>query len=148
MVPAVGGPNRPPPKIKPVKTTAPEQGAVAGSSSAASSSRAAPAPPPRGSKSAARQIAAQHLPEETTYDRWGRPVKTQRKTALPGRELTDALEERGERLDFLSENLEKANKASGDFVNQARRMAMMQGAKGTFQAGATGAVKSFNKMFD
>lgn len=55
---------------------------------------------------------------------------------LVGREMVDALEERGEKLDFLSENLDKATKASTDFVSQARRMAMVQSAKGA--AGGAG----------
>ena len=83
-----------------------------------------------------------HKSEEIEYNAFGMPVKKKR------HELTDALNERGEKLDFLNENMERASQASLDFVNQAKRMAMMQGAKSVVQGSAKGALYGIGKMFD
>lgn len=75
---------------------------------------------------------------EVEYNAFGIPKKRH--------ELTDALEERGERLDFLNQHLDNASQASQDFLSQARRTAMLQSAKGAATGVGKGAMYSINKM--
>lgn len=75
---------------------------------------------------------------EVEYNAFGIPKKRH--------ELTDALEERGERLDFINEHLDNASKASQDFLSQARRTAMLSSAKGAATGVGKGAMYSINKM--
>lgn len=84
--------------------------------------------------------------EEVTYNRFGMPVKKPPGDPRPGREMVDALEERGERLSFLNEHLDNAAKASQDFVAQARRTAAIGGAKATVSGVGKGISAGINKM--
>lgn len=131
--PTVAGPNRPLPRIKAIPVAAPvtQQDASAGRK-----------PVPRNFAGryvgSAGQVPQGH--EEVEYNRFGMPKKKNRN------ELTDALEERGEKLDFLNDNLDKASNASLEFVNQAKRFAAVQGAKAGMGA-ASGIGKGIGKMF-
>ena len=150
----LGGPKRPAPRLKPV-AVAPVQEEAARSAAPSGSygGAAAPGRPARvrpvqsGSGSADAQAQAR-MPEfeEVTYNKFGMPIKKPPRDPRPGRELVDALEQRGERLGFLNEHLDNASKASQDFVSQAKKMAVTQSAKGAVTGVGKGISLGINKM--
>lgn len=149
----LGGPKRPGPRLKPVAVAPVQEEAVRSTAPSGSYGDAAPGRPARvrsvQSGSADSQAQAQaRMPEfeEVTYNKFGMPIKKPPRDPRPGRELVDALEQRGERLGFLNEHLDNASKASQDFVSQARRMAVTQGAKGAVTGVGKGISLGINKM--
>ena len=149
----VGGPHRPPPQIR----SAAVQGTVDVSQAATTGSSpgrpargrpvapaAATAAPARGGSGSLAAMAGGRVPQidhvEVEYDRFGRVKKRH--------ELTDALEERGERLGFVNEQLDKASTASTNFVEQARRTAMMQSGKMAITGAGKGALAGISAGFN
>ncbi|KAK9900591.1 hypothetical protein P389DRAFT_192855 [Cystobasidium minutum MCA 4210] len=126
----MGGPNRPPPRPSKQVIETQKQANSQASSSTRPTSRLqdlGQRPP----KDRVKQV-------EIEYNAFG--------IAKKRHELTDALEERGERLDFLNQHLDNASQASQDFLSQARRTAMLQSAKGAAAGVGKGAMYSINKM--
>ena len=142
----LAGPKRPAPRIQPAAIAAQDIQPV----------QAATGPPGRPSR--ARPVASTasasqgqmqaKLPEveEVTYNRFGMPIKKPPRDPRPGREMVDALEERGERLSFLNEQFDNAAKASQDFMAQAKRTAAIGGAKATVTGVGKGISAGIGKM--
>lgn len=127
---SVGGPKRPPPRPAKQVAESAKQPLSQPSSSAGTKSRLQ-AIGERPSRERAKEA-------EIEYNAFG--------IAKKRHELTDALEERGEKLDFLNQHLDNASQASQDFLSQARRTAMIQSAKGTATGLGKGAMYGINKM--
>jgi hypothetical protein len=127
----VGGPNRPPPRVK-KQAVQPALVAIQPNPSSASTSRAGPpARPPRATRDRVKEV-------EVEYNAFGIPKKRH--------ELTDALEERGDRLEFLNQHIDNASQASQDFLSQAKRTAMISSAKGAVTGVGKGAMFGISKM--
>lgn len=128
----MGGPKRPPPKSTRLDVAEPERTPSAqGSTSSLGTRSKLQATGQRTSKDRIKEV-------EVQYNAFGIPKKRH--------ELTDALEERGEKLDFLNQHLDNASQASQDFLSQAKRTAMLQSAKGAATGVGKGAIFSINKM--
>ena len=143
----LAGPKRPAPRIKPAAVAAQER--LSANQATGPPGRPSRARPVASASPAAGAGAMQaKLPEveEVTYNRFGMPIKKPPRDPRPGREMVDALEERGERLSFLNEQFDNVAKASQDFMAQTKRTAAIGGAKATVSGVGKGISAGIGKM--